>query len=230
MKKAENKEIKAAIFAIDRLRMGTDGPGITTLVAFMGCPLRCKYCINAQCHEPIYEADGKTLRPGIMMLTPQQLYDKVKIDNIYFQATGGGICFGGGEPGLQAEFIEEFRKICGNKWQITIETSLCLDPGIVEWLDGSVDNWIIDFKTLHDDIFKKYTETNLGYLRFNLTLLRHIRGNVTIKVPEIPGYTTEESIKITIANLERFRLTNIKRIKYIPKIARYSELIEPTKP
>ena len=80
--------------------MGTDGNGITTLVTFMSCPLKCKYCLNKKCHEPIYENDGTTLRKGIMFLTPQELYDLVKIDNIYFQATGGGICFGGGEPTL----------------------------------------------------------------------------------------------------------------------------------
>ena len=57
--------------------MGTDGSGITTLVTFMGCPLKCKYCINQKCHEPIYEIDGKTLRKGIMILTPQELYNLV---------------------------------------------------------------------------------------------------------------------------------------------------------
>ena len=53
--------------------MGTDGSGITTLVTFMGCPLKCKYCLNQKCHEAVYEADGKTLRNGIMLLTPQEL-------------------------------------------------------------------------------------------------------------------------------------------------------------
>ena len=31
---------------IARHRMGTDGAGITTLVASAGCPLRCEFCIN----------------------------------------------------------------------------------------------------------------------------------------------------------------------------------------
>ena len=71
-----SNEMKAPIFAISRLRMGTDGSGITTLVTFMGCPLKCKYCLNQKCHEPIYETDGKTLRKGIMMLTPHELYNE----------------------------------------------------------------------------------------------------------------------------------------------------------
>lgn len=96
--------LKVPIFAIDRLRMGTDGPGITTLVCFMGCPLKCAYCLNERCHEPIYENEHVRLKPWVKMLTPQELYDRVKIDNLYFQATGGGICFGGGEPTLYKDY------------------------------------------------------------------------------------------------------------------------------
>ncbi len=39
------------IMKISRLRMGTDGRGVTTLVAFFDCQLHCKYCINDFCHE-----------------------------------------------------------------------------------------------------------------------------------------------------------------------------------
>lgn len=88
----KTNHIKAPIFAIDRLRLGTDGHGITTLVCFMDCPLNCAYCLNDRCHGEVFESDGVTPRRGIMMLTPQELYDRVKIDNIYFQATDGGIC------------------------------------------------------------------------------------------------------------------------------------------
>ena len=58
------------------------------------------------------------------MLSPKELYNLVEIDNIYFQATGGGICFGGGEPAMNADFIIEFAKLCPKNWKLTIETSL----------------------------------------------------------------------------------------------------------
>ena len=47
------KDKKIAIFGISRLRMGTDGKGITTLVAMMGCPLKCRYCLNDRCHYDV---------------------------------------------------------------------------------------------------------------------------------------------------------------------------------
>ena len=38
----------APLIGISRHRLSTDGEGVTTLVAFHGCPLRCKYCLNPQ--------------------------------------------------------------------------------------------------------------------------------------------------------------------------------------
>ena len=101
--------ITAPIIACSRLRMQTDGKGITTLVCFHGCPLRCKWCINPFSFAP----DTKQTQ-----LTPQQLYAKVKLDELYFLATGGGVTFGGGEPLLYAPYLKEFRSICGDAWHL----------------------------------------------------------------------------------------------------------------
>lgn len=93
-----------SFIGIDRHRLGVDGVGVTTLAAFHGCPLRCKYCLNRRCLEPPEE---------LPRYTPQQLYDRVGVDNLYFIATGGGVCFGGGEPLLRVDFLEEFKALCG---------------------------------------------------------------------------------------------------------------------
>ena len=39
-------ELRYPLVGFDRLRMETDGEGVTTLVAGGGCPLSCHYCIN----------------------------------------------------------------------------------------------------------------------------------------------------------------------------------------
>ena len=39
---------RAKIIGIARHRLSTDGDGVTTLVAFHGCPLSCRYCLNPQ--------------------------------------------------------------------------------------------------------------------------------------------------------------------------------------
>ena len=136
------------IIGISRHRFLVDGDGVTTLVAFHGCPLHCKYCLNPQCNT----TDGVK---GI--LSPRQLYDKVKIDDIYFLVTGGGIMFGGGEPLLRSEFIKEFRKICSDKWKIYVETSLNVDKSAIEPLLEIIDYWVVDIKDWNNDIYCAYT-------------------------------------------------------------------------
>lgn len=208
--------IKAPIFAISRLRMGTDGKGITTLVAFMGCPLNCKYCLNPQCHEPVYETDGTTLRKNIMMLTPQNLYELVKVDNLYFQTTGGGICFGGGEPTMYADFIVEFRKICGHRWKITLETCLHCSDNIIKQLSKVVDHWIVDIKTMDPLAYEQYTGKTSGVLQqLSLLQMNIPQEKVTIKVPQIPGFTDGRDLDLDIKDIEqRFNFTDIIKARY----------------
>ncbi|MBQ2203330.1 MAG: 4Fe-4S cluster-binding domain-containing protein, partial [Oscillospiraceae bacterium] len=67
------------LLALSRHRIGIDGVGVTTLVAGAGCPLSCAYCINK-----------KLLCQAPKRISPQELFDRVKQDDLYFRATNGG--------------------------------------------------------------------------------------------------------------------------------------------
>jgi pyruvate formate lyase activating enzyme len=216
-----NKNLRAPVFAISRLRVGRDGPGMTTLVTFMGCPLRCKYCLNDECHGTMRADDGAVTATRVMWLTPKQLYNKVKIDNIYFQATGGGVCFGGGEPTLYDDFIVEFRRICGERWKITIETALTCYYTPIHKLSSVVDHWIVDIKDMNDTIYHRYTG-ELSRIRQSLYSLR-LAGcveNVTIRVPHIPGYNTDEDVQRSIEEVKKIGFTNIDEFNYIKRLTK----------
>ena len=103
---------RAKIIGIARHRLSTDGDGVTTLVAFHACPLRCRYCLNPQSL-----GDSGRFRE----YSPKQLYAETRIDELYFIATNGGVTFGGGEPCLRPQFIREFRELCGPEWQLNLE-------------------------------------------------------------------------------------------------------------
>lgn len=203
-------------FGVRRLRMGLDGRGVTTLVTFMGCQLSCKYCLNERCHGKVYKDDGVTPCKGILMLTPQQLYDIVKKDNIYFQVTGGGVCFGGGEPLEHPEFIMEFRKLCGTKWKITVETALACHPHNIELLAPIVDHWIVDIKDMNPRIREKYTG-RVGDSAHQLCYLKQygIVDNVTIRVPHIPGFNTDEDVNRSIEQVKILGFMDIQEFEYL---------------
>ena len=215
-KKTGNLTNRQAFFGISRHRIGIDGNGVTTLVTFMGCPYKCKYCLNERCHGPVFEEDGTTPRNGILLLSPQELYDKVKIDNIYFQATKGGICFGGGEPLLHSDFIKEFREICGNKWKITVETALACSWADINLLAPIVDHWIVDIKEMNPNIKSNYTGMPISSLAsLNLLKGNGITQNVTVKVPHIPEYNTDKDVAKSIEQIRALGFKNIVECQYL---------------
>ena len=197
----------AGIFGIGRHRLTTDGEGITTLVAFSGCSLRCKYCLNKASWDL---AKGRDY-------TPEMLFEEVKIDQLYFLATKGGITFGGGEPLLQVEFIKEFRGLCGSQWQIVAETSLNVPFENVKTLDAVLDGYIVDIKDMNPEIYKAYTGKDYALVISNLLwLLQHGDPNrIVVRVPHIPDFNTDEDVERSKERLEKMGVTNIDEFQYI---------------
>ena len=197
--------VKAPIYSISRLRFGTDGKGITSLVAFMGCPLRCRHCINSWCHSDPSQA---------RLMTPEDLYGELMIDDIYFQMTGGGVCFGGGEPTLYPEFIRQFRKVCGSRWRITVETALTCTEDVIPEMARSVDRWIVDVKDLSEEIYEEYTRKR-NDIRSKLRVLLDAGAETTVRVPHIPGHNSDADVARTIGELRSMGFNDIDEFTYI---------------
>ena len=151
-----------------------------------------------------------------MLLTPQELYDLVKVDNIYFQSTGGGICFGGGEPTVYKDFIVEFKKICGDKWKITLETSLRCSYNTIKDLSPVVDYWIVDIKSMNPFIYEEYTGVMSGILQHLSSIQKLVpQEKITVKVPHIPGFNDDEDLDSDIDEIKsRYGFENISKIEY----------------
>ena len=192
---------------IDRHRLGIDGVGVTTLAAFHGCPLRCKYCLNHRCLEA---------PDNLPRYTPEQLYNYVGVDNLYFIATGGGICFGGGEPLLRVDFLTEFKELCGKSWNLTAETSLQVPREAVEQAAGVVGDFIVDIKESNPDTYKAYTGGDAQRAWDNLEWLIQKMGpeHVIVRVPQIPDFNTDADCARTADCLMARGVTKIDRFVY----------------
>ena len=201
-------EITAPFIAINRHRLTTDGEGVTTLVGFHGCPLHCQYCLNAQC----LQADGIWCR-----LTPGELYSEVEIDDLYFMATGGGICFGGGEPLLRSDFIKAFAEIMNPEWKLTIETSLNVPLENVKAIASLVQMWYVDIKDMNPDIYKAYGRKENMRVISNLQWLaaNGYADKVIIRLPLIPEYNTDDDRQRSQQQLEEMGFTNFDKFNYI---------------
>ncbi|MBE6539701.1 MAG: radical SAM protein [Ruminococcaceae bacterium] len=198
---------KAPVIAVSRHRMKTDGDGVTTLVCFHGCPLRCKWCINP------FSFDENTKKN---MLTPAELYQKTKIDSLYFLATGGGVTFGGGEPLLYADFLKEFRQECGNEWHLCAETSLNVPAENVLKAAECIDVFYVDCKDTNPEIYLSYTGKDNALMLENLRMLINAvgSGRIVVRLPLIPEYNTDEDRQKSKRLLTRMGVTRFDLFDY----------------
>ena len=198
----------AKLIGIERHRITTDGQGVTTLVAFHGCTLHCRYCLNPQC-----------LNQDIICrcVTQEDLLEEVSVDSLYFIATGGGITFGGGEPLLNSAFIAEFCKITDPQWQINIETSLNAETALLKTVLPYIDHFYIDIKDMNPHIYKAYTSGSNSIVKQNLHLLASQISpeKITIRLPLIPEYNNESDIQNSIKELKQIGFINFDTLKYI---------------
>lgn len=202
-------EFTYPLYTISRLRMMTDGNGITSLVGSIGCPLRCKYCLNP--HSWNGEAKAN-------YVTADELYEKLKIDNLYFLTTGGGVTFGGGESLLHAEFIAEFaRKYKHTGWKFYVETSLNVPAEKLEMVLDVVDAYSVDSKDMDPVRYNRYTGGDFSVFENNLKLLLDTVGpeKFQVRVPYIEGYNTREQQLENEQKLRNMGVTHIDKFDYV---------------
>jgi len=202
--------MKSEIAGVSRLRIAVDGEGVTTLVGFMACPLKCRYCLNPQTLDA--ESPHREM-------TPEQLYEEIRKDELYFLATGGGVTFGGGEPLLRPDFIRTFRSQCGPDWKLNAETSLNVPEDNVRALMPVLDHWIIDIKDMDPGIYQRYTGRDNSRVRGNLKLLADagLADRCTIRIPHIPDYNSDPDRDRSISELEALGFRTFDRFEYKTK-------------
>ncbi len=195
------------LLSISRLRMGSDGAGVTTLVAGAGCPLHCRWCINRRL---LREAPAESV-------TAEELLRRVEVDDLYFRATGGGVAFGGGESLLHAAFIRRFRAVCPEAWRITAETSLAVPREHIALAADAVDLVFVDCKDMDGEIYRRYTGGEVSLMRENLRFLLERKGPeaVIVRVPRIPGYNSTEDQQRSAARLRAMGVTRLDLFDYV---------------
>ena len=199
---------KTSIFGICRLRIGTDGHGVRTLVAFHGCPLRCRYCLNP---------DSLKDSERVKRMLPEEVMDEVRKDELYYIATNGGITFGGGEPLLNSQYIKDILELGAKSWNITVETSLNVPRKHLELLLPYINEYIVDIKDMNPNIYKNYTWKNNKQVIDNLKWLikKGMAERIVCRIPLIPNYNTTSDLEKSKKELSEMGITRFDIFNYI---------------
>jgi pyruvate formate lyase activating enzyme len=206
-----------------------DGPGIRTTVFFHGCPLECWWCHNPECWQPVLkDADlqdksqdmplrfiRKPDRTG-QLVTLDIVLNEVMKDQIFYDQSGGGVTFSGGEPMMQMEFLLELLKACKqNGIRTAVDTcGYAPEEDFVRIYD-LVDLFLYDLKIMEDEAHKKYTGVSNELILSNLKMLSEKGRKTWLRIPLIPGITdTEENINAILEFITP--LKNIQHINLLP--------------
>lgn len=175
-----------------------DGPGIRTTVFFKGCPLNCQWCHNPESRKQECEnleinshGNGRKEHKKIgREYSVDEVLREVLKDRIFYEESGGGVTFSGGEPLLQPEFLSSIVKACKqHDLHIIVDTSGAVPFGNFEPLLGLVDEFYFDIKLIDSDLHMKYTGLPNNLILENLRKLTDNDQPVVIRIPMIPGIT-----------------------------------------
>lgn len=201
------EEESVIMYGFDRHRFTTDGEGVTSLVTLRECPLKCKYCINDECH---------VIPDNPFFLTASKVVEKCMIDNLYYIYTNGGITVGGGEALLHPRFLHELRKKMPEEWNLNLETSLNVPRKNVEMIIDDIHEWIIDIKDMNPEIYKRYTECSNERVLDNLSYLVDLglQERCIIRIPLIPHYNTDADRQKSVEQLKQMKYERIDLFEY----------------
>ncbi len=125
-----------------------------------------------------------------MKITAEALVAELSKEEIFFQASGGGITLSGGDPLFQPEFTAETLRLARAKgFHTALETCLYAAPSVLEALLDLPDLWIVDIKLMDEEEHKKKTGRSNAPILKNYERLAASGRPMLTRIPIIPGYT-----------------------------------------
>lgn len=181
-----------------------DGPGIRTTVFFKGCSLSCWWCHNPESRSSdIQQMNGKTIGKEY---TVDALLEILLRDEVFYEQSGGGVTFSGGEPLNQPEFLSAIlKKTKDHGIHTAVDTCGYASKETFEKILPFTDLFLYDLKLLDETDHFQYTSvSNTGILE-NLTFLLSKAVKTIIRIPLIPGITdTKHNLRNILEFLKPF--------------------------
>lgn len=154
-------------------------------------------CIN--CLECVKVCPSGALVTFGKVMTVEEVMNELKRDKPFYDSSGGGVTFSGGDPLVQHHFVLELlkeSKRCG--FHTCLETEAYAKWKIFEKIMPYVDMFLVDIKHMDSDKHKEYTGVGNELILENIKKLATSGIPIIVRTPIVPGYTdSEENIDAT---------------------------------
>lgn len=184
------KQLQGLVFDIKRFAIH-DGPGIRTTIFFKGCHLACPWCHNPESQSfQIQTIDSQVFGRYYFV---DELLDEIVKDQIFFEESGGGVTFSGGDPIHQLDFLLSLSKSCQRAGVHTaVDTSGYLKPQKWTEILANFDLFLYDLKCITPSLHKSRTGVSNGWILQNLTELIAQKIPTILRIPLIPSFNTSQ--------------------------------------
>lgn len=143
---------------------------------------RCGQCVLV-CPAKAREMIGRPM-------SVQEVVDEIERDTIFYDQSGGGVTFSGGEPLAQPDFLGALLLACQeHEIHTAVDTSGFAPAETVRRLSPAVDLFLYDLKLMDDQAHRHYTGVSNQRILDNLALLVDLDKPVIVRIPIVPGIT-----------------------------------------
>ncbi len=158
---------------------------------------------------------GAMERTGRLM-TVAEVMKEVEKDRVFYEESGGGVTFSGGEALLQPDFLDGLLTACkAGGLHTALDTSGYAAWPVLDRIKDKVNLFLYDIKHMDDSRHKQYTGVSNQLILANLKKLAASDSKIRIRVPIIPGINDdEENIKAMGAFLSSLHLKEVFLLPY----------------
>jgi pyruvate formate lyase activating enzyme len=142
--------------------------------------------------------------------TTSELLEELEADRIYFDESGGGVTFSGGEPLSQPGFLRDLLRECREKdISAALDTSGHAEPRLFREVAPLARHVLFDLKLMDEARHEAYTGVHNRWILENLTFAGGGWGGrgmesprLTVRLPLVPGFNDDqENLRATAAFL-----------------------------
>jgi pyruvate formate lyase activating enzyme len=139
-------------------------------------------------------------------MSKAEIMAKIENERVFFDQSGGGVTFSGGEPLQHADFLIELLHECGERGiHRTVDTTGLAKTETLLEVAKHTDHFLYDLKMMDSARHKKWTGVPNERILENLKTLSATGAKINIRIPLIKGVNAdEENIRQTakfVANL-----------------------------
>jgi pyruvate formate lyase activating enzyme len=169
---------------------------------------RCGTCLQT-CPGQAREIAGR--RVGVEEVTTEILKDAV-----FYDESGGGATFSGGEPLMQPEFLTALLQQCNlNGIHTAVDTCCQTSQSTLEKILPLTNLFLCDIKHMNPDKHRRFTGVDNVTILENISFLAESNRSVVIRIPVVPGFNdTHEEIKAIAKHVK-----SLKTIEQIDLLA-----------